>query len=240
MVAFNPRHIPICAHSTAAIHQQTAIAPDALSLTALRWRFGQPFFQCNLWQPKRLHESSNTQQPLRLASVLIALQNCPNTQQLQVLLTQRSLQLPVYAGQIAFPGGKADDTDCNAIHTALREAQEEVGIQADAVQVLGCLPSYATGTGFLITPVVAALAPNAHAIINSSEVDDVFYVPLPFLMNPKNYQQHQHHDANGVLQQWYATAYVDKNSQKERFIWGVTAAIVRDFYQFLALDIPAV
>jgi len=150
-----------------------------------------------------------------------------------VLLTQRSQHLTSHSGQIAFPGGKADPQDVDPVATALREAQEEVGLAPRLVQVIGSLPHYTTGSGFVVTPVVALLNPGLSLLANAFEVDDIFEVPLDFLMNPVHHRRHTVSTVGGS-RQWLSMPYHD--GTQERFIWGATAGMLRNFYQFLAMD----
>lgn len=147
-----------------------------------------------------------------------------------VLLTQRSVHMSTHAGQIAFPGGKQDKTDASPIHAALREAKEEVGLDPSQVEVLGTLPVYLTGTAFVVTPVVALVTPSQVWQPNPHEVDDVFEVPLDFLMNPAHHRRHQL-EWQGRLRRWYSMPYDD--GHQERWIWGATAGMLRNFYRFL-------
>jgi len=148
-----------------------------------------------------------------------------------VLLTQRTAHLSTHAGQVAFPGGKLDAQDVDATAAACREAFEEVGLTQDCIDVLGHLPSYTTGSSFAVTPVVALVSPDYGVVPNPNEVSDVFEVPLAFLMNPAN---HRHHEViwQGELRHWLSMPYPD--TQGERFIWGATAGMLRNFYRFLS------
>jgi 8-oxo-dGTP pyrophosphatase MutT (NUDIX family) len=148
-----------------------------------------------------------------------------------VLLTQRSAQLSSHAGQIALPGGRWDASDPDAVAAALREAQEEVGLPPDRVEVLGTLPNYRTGSAFDITPVVALVQPDWVVRPNAGEVDAVFEVPLSFLMNPAHHRRHWR-ETDGLRREWYAMPYQD--GEHERFIWGATAGLLRNFYHLLA------
>lgn len=148
-----------------------------------------------------------------------------------VLLTQRTAHLSTHSGQIAFPGGKQDAQDADLFVTALRETEEEVGLARDFVQVLGSLPVYVTGTSFIISPVVGLVRPGFTLTPNADEVADVFEVPLAFLMNPANHRRHAF-EWEGVRREWLSMPYVD--SSAERFIWGATAGMLRNFYRFLS------
>lgn len=152
-----------------------------------------------------------------------------------VLLTERTLHLSTHSGQIAFPGGKADAEDADAAATALREAQEEVGLDSAWVQVLGSMPHYLTGSSFIITPVVALVQPGFTLTPNAHEVAAIFEVPLEFLMNPAH---HQHHtfEWEGAQREWFSMPYLEPQHGvlTQRFIWGATAGILRNFYRLLS------
>ncbi len=141
-----------------------------------------------------------------------------------VILTMRTAELPNHAGQIAFPGGKIDQGDQGPLAAALREAQEEVGLDPHLVEPLGFLDLYLTFSGFRILPVVARVAPGYKLTLNASEVADAFEVPLDFLMGPENHQRHSR-DWKGIQRHYYAMPY------QERYIWGVTAGILRNLYE---------
>jgi 8-oxo-dGTP pyrophosphatase MutT (NUDIX family) len=152
-------------------------------------------------------------------------------EQPMVLLTERTTHLSTHSGQVAFPGGRRDETDTDAAHTALREAHEEIGLARDQIEVIGELPTYTTGSQFIITPVIALVDPDHRLTLNAYEVADAFEVPLAFLMNPAHHRHHAMEWAGG-RREWLSMPYVDGNS--ERFIWGATAAMLRNFYRFLA------
>ena len=162
------------------------------------------------------------------ASVLIPL--VMRDQGLTVLLTERTTHLSSHSGQIAFPGGKADPDDSSAVDTALREAQEEIGLDREFVEVLGTLPIYTTGSAFIVTPVVALVRAEHVVTANPHEVADVFEVPLDFLMDPANHRRHAVEWA-GARREWLSMPYTD--TRAERFIWGATAGMLRNFYRFL-------
>jgi 8-oxo-dGTP pyrophosphatase MutT (NUDIX family) len=161
----------------------------------------------------------------RLAAVLVPL--VARESEATVLMTTRSSELRQHSGQIAFPGGKVDDgeTPCEA---ALREAQEEIGLDPRHVEPIGYLDPYLTGTGFRILPVVALVMPPFELLVNASEVHDTFEVPLVFLMQPDNHQRHSR-EWRGMTRFFYAMPW------NERYIWGATAGIVRSLYEKLHL-----
>lgn len=163
-------------------------------------------------------------EPPRPAAVLVGI--VPRAEGLTVLLTQRTEHLAKHAGQIAFPGGKIDTTDASPVAAALREAAEEIGLEAGYVDPLGFLDAYRTGTGFHIMPVVALVRPGFSLALNAAEVADTFEVPLGFLMNPANHHRHTR-PWRGRERAYYAIPY------QERYIWGVTAGILKNMYERL-------
>ena len=217
---FDPRQIPVQGVDS----HLPAVPLASLQPASLRQRFATP----PQWAPELLAEKRFSDRAPMHASVLvpIVMREHPT-----VLLTERTMHLSTHSGQIAFPGGKVDEDDADASATALREAHEEVGLDSAFVQVLGVLPNYVTGSAFIVTPVVAlvqtgfTLTPNAH------EVADVFEVPLEFLMNPAHHQRHTF-DWEGIRREWFSMPYQDQ--MKQRFIWGATAGMLRNFYRLLS------
>ena len=151
------------------------------------------------------------------AAVLIPLVN--RADGLQVLLTQRSADLPDHPGQISFPGGRVEPSDISHDAAALREATEEVGLPAETVTVLGHLAEYETVTGFRVTPVVGWVEPPFEVTPDPVEVADVFEVPLAFLLDPANQQRH-FRMLGTIRRDFWAIPY------RERYIWGATAAML--------------
>ena len=181
-----------------------------------------------LWEPELLAEPRFTDRAPMAASVLVPIV-CRD--ELMVLLTRRTAHLSNHSGQIAFPGGKQDPGDRDLTMTALREAQEEIGLAPDFVDVLGTLPIYKTGSAFIVTPVVALLRSGFSVARNADEVDEIFEVPLAFLMNPANHRRHAI-DWQGQRREWLSMPYHDGIA--ERYIWGATAGMLRNFYRFLS------
>jgi 8-oxo-dGTP pyrophosphatase MutT (NUDIX family) len=199
------------------------VHPHCLSPSGLRGVFAAP----PIWTPELREEPAWSDRLPTPAAVLLPL---VMRETVCVLLTQRSAHLSSHAGQIALPGGRSDASDTDAVATALREAHEEVGLPTGCVEVLGTLPNYRTGSAFDITPVVALVQPDWVARPNAGEVDAVFEVPLPFLMNPAHHRRHWR-EADGLRREWYAMPYQD--GEHERFIWGATAGLLRNFYHLL-------
>ncbi|MEO8390502.1 CoA pyrophosphatase [Polaromonas sp.] len=224
---FDPRSIPVL-----GIDDHLAGVPSAhLSPEALRQRFRHP----PVWTPEHSVEKKFTDRAPALAAVLIPL---IMRDELTLLLTERTTNLSTHSGQVALPGGRTDETDRDAVDTALREAHEEVGLPRDHVEVLGTLPTYVTGTAFIITPVVALVRPGFVLQPNPGEVADVFEVPLGYLMNPANHRRHEM-AFDGAIRQWLSMPYSDPavegdgNEARERYIWGATAGMLRNLYRFL-------
>ncbi len=144
-----------------------------------------------------------------------------------VLFTERSKNLPRHPGQVSFPGGCADDTDISLVHTALRELDEETGIAADFVTVAGFLEPYETVTGFAVLPVVGLLREGFTVAPDAREVEQVFEVPLAFLIDPAN-RQEERREWNGVARRFYVFRH------ESHYIWGATAAILKQFAERLA------
>jgi len=200
-----------------------AVPAAHLTPAALRARFARP----PQWEPEVWAERKFTDRAPAHAAVLVGI---VTRQTPTVILTERTTHLSTHSGQVAFPGGKRDDTDRDEAHTAQREAQEEIGLDPGCTEVLGTMPIYITGSRFIITPVVALVEPSHQLAINPHEVADAFEVPLEFLMNPAHHRRH-HHDGDGIRREWFSMPYMDGTTQ--RFIWGATAGMLRNLYRFL-------
>ena len=164
------------------------------------------------------------QEPLKPAAVLLLVVNHPGDP--TVVFTQRTAHLADHAGQISFPGGRCDEGDRSPERTALREAEEEVGIPPDRIEILGRLPEYHTSTGYVVTPVVGWAEPPLTYRPDPHEVADVFEVPLAFLLDAGN---HRYESAfyRGRIRNYWAMPY------GERFIWGATAGMLVTFHRIL-------
>jgi 8-oxo-dGTP pyrophosphatase MutT (NUDIX family) len=159
--------------------------------------------------------------PIRPAAVLVPIiaRAAPT-----VLFTQRATHLPDHAGQVSFPGGKIDPGDASPLAAALRETEEEIGLERRFVDPLGYLDLYMTTLGYRIVPTLARVDPEFRLELNRDEVDDVFEVPLAFLMAEENHKL-QSREWKGMTRTVYAMPF------EERHIWGVTAGILRNLFE---------
>jgi 8-oxo-dGTP pyrophosphatase MutT (NUDIX family) len=215
---FDPQVIPV-----ESLAGEAAVPPERLTVAALRARFASP--------PTWVAEYPDQYLPaapasgLTLASVLVPI--VVREQGLTLLFTQRSEHLTDHGGQVSFPGGRREESDASAIETALRETEEEVGLERRHVEVLGSLPDYRTGTGYLVTPVVGIVQPPFETQVDAMEVAEVFEVPLSFLMDGAHHQRRGAEFPNGVHRVFYAMPY------DRFFIWGATAGMLRNLFHLL-------
>jgi 8-oxo-dGTP pyrophosphatase MutT (NUDIX family) len=159
-----------------------------------------------------------------LAAVLVPIVNRPGG--LTLIFTERTAHLHDHAGQISFPGGRVDEGDSDRIATALREAEEETGLNPSRVEIIGRLPDYDIPTGFRVTPVVGWVEPPFELKPDPFEVADVFEVPLGFFIDPANHQRHSDMK-NGRVRHYYSMPYGGHN------IWGATAGMLHSLYRIL-------
>lgn len=162
--------------------------------------------------------------PHRHAAVLVPV--IPRANGLHILFTLRAAHLRDHSGQIAFPGGKIDPDDATPIQAALREAHEEIGLEADAIRTLGYLDPYLSASGFLVTPVLGLVAPEAPLHLNAAEVAATFEVPLTYLLD-RRFRQIESRVWQGRNRRYYVIAYGPHR------IWGVTAGIVNNLHERL-------
>lgn len=191
----------------------TLDVPTALNDYAAPGRRGDLDLDPSLWERAGVAAT-------RPAAVLIPVVDRPEP---TVLLTQRT-ELPSHPGQIAFPGGKIEPLDVTPADAALREAEEEIGLSRAVIEPIGYLDLYLTFSGYRILPTVARVRPGYRLVINEAEVADAFEVPLAFLMDAQNHALHSR-DWKGVTRKYYAMPF------GERYIWGVTAGILRNLYE---------
>lgn len=203
------------------------LPPDRLAPQALRERFALE----RAWQTEHAGDGAvfhPEREPMH-AAVLVPL--VLRDGGLNVLLTRRTEHLRDHAGQVSFPGGRSEPDDGSATGTALREATEEVGLAADRVEVIGEMPTYTTVTGFIVTPVVGLVHPPFALALDAFEVAEAFEVPLAFLMNPAHHRRHAF-VFDGGQRQFLSMPW--RHEEREYFIWGATAAMLRNLYRFLA------
>lgn len=190
---------------------------EVLSADWLRQRFTES-------RPGEYGSDEGAGSVLTPAAVLVPVIERPDS--LTMLLTHRTAHLNDHPGQVSFPGGRCEVGDGSPVVTALREAEEEVGLRAQQVDVIGVLPDYKTGTGFRVTPVVGLIRPPLELALDEFEVAEVFETPLAFLLDPTNHQR-MAIEISGVRRQFWAMPY------EGHFIWGATAGMIVNFYRFL-------
>ena len=224
---FDAQAIPIhtvCAH-------EKKVAVEFLQPAGLKARLQSP----PQWQPEITDENRHVIAAniiakreavgkVTKAAVLIPL--LMKEDGLAVLLTQRTNHLRDHAGQISFPGGRMDPEDQSPNETALRESQEEIGLDPKRVEIIGHLPQYLTVSGYSVTPVVGLVQAQAEYVLDEFEVADVFEVPLSFLLDPANHQVRLWQSEQGG-RRFYSMPY------ENRFIWGATAGMLRNLYHLL-------
>lgn len=178
-------------------------------------------------QPPAIDLSYLPEGPLVPAAVLVPLvRREPGP---TVLLTQRTAHLRDHAGQVSFPGGRTERSDASPEETALREAEEEVGLHRRHVDILGRLPTFFTITGFVVTPVVAVITPPFDLRLDTFEVAEVFEPPLEFLLDPANHVRHEVTHA-GRLHHYWSMPWQRYN------IWGATAGMLRQLSEVFSTD----
>jgi 8-oxo-dGTP pyrophosphatase MutT (NUDIX family) len=170
-------------------------------------------------------QKANAALPAKPAAVLVLLVDHPGAP--SIVLTQRTRHLADHAGQISFPGGRCHDDDCTPERTALREAEEEIGLEIGRVTLLGRLPDYHTSTGYNVTPVVGCIDPPVAFRADPHEVEEIFEVPLAFLLDPRN---HRYESAffKGRMRHYWAMPF------GRHFIWGATAGMLVTLQRILA------
>ncbi len=230
----DPESLPVLATGQG----EPAVPAERLQAAALRRHFAAP----PVWTPELLGdrgEPPDREGPLTDAAVLIPLvqrRQAWGGDTLQVLLTRRTAQLRRHAGQISFPGGRAEAADAGPVGTALREAEEEIGLAPPAVELLGCLPVYTTVTRYRVTPVVGLVEGAALRLrADPGEVGEIFEVPLAFLMDPRHHERRGIAQADG-LRTVYSMPWTmpgPDGSPRRQLIWGATAAMLRNLYQLL-------
>jgi 8-oxo-dGTP pyrophosphatase MutT (NUDIX family) len=215
---FDPKILPI-----ESLAGEAAVLAEELSVERLRERFASP----PRWTPETIEERL-----LRVrdgnptpASVLMPL--VQREHGLTLLLTERTAHLTDHAGQVSLPGGRTEPEDVDAIDTALRETEEEIGLARRHIEVLGTLPDHFTGTGYQVTPVVGLVHPPFELTADPFEVEEIFEVPLAFLMDGMNHQRRSIEGPGMPRRTFYTMPY------GRFFIWGATASMLRNLFHFL-------
>ncbi|WP_227544759.1 CoA pyrophosphatase [Sapientia aquatica] len=216
---FDPIAVPID-----SISDDGNVETERLEIDWIRSRFAHP----PQWRPEITDESSLMLDAPGFVDAAVLITLVQREAGLHVLFTRRTAHLKHHAGQISFPGGRTEKSDLDVIQAALREAREEIGLDSATVDVLGTLPDYYTGTGYRVTPVVAALVSSPSLQSEINEVAEIFEVPLAFLMDGSNHQLRSAiFPKQGARRSFYSIPYNDY------FIWGATAGMLRNLFHFL-------
>lgn len=213
----DPQRLPVD-----AIAGEPALPPERLQAAWLRARLDRPA----PWEPELPDDIRQRFPQLRRAAVLIPLVQREGG--LTVLLTQRTAHLSNHGGQVSFPGGRAEEADSSPIETALRETEEEIGLNRRHIQIVGVLPDHVTASAYVVTPVVALVTPPFDLVAESNEVAEIFEVPLGFLMDGMHHQRMSFDLPDGTgRRSFYAMPY------ERFFIWGATAGMLRNLFHLL-------
>jgi 8-oxo-dGTP pyrophosphatase MutT (NUDIX family) len=216
LIKFDPLTLPVD-----SIAGESALTSERLAVDWLRARFADP----PQWEPEGVNEQwirTSRQTPAAVLMPIVMRIEGPT-----LLFTQRTAHLTDHAGQVSFPGGRVETSDMSPVDTALRETEEEIGLDRRHVEVLGSLPDYRTGTGFRVTPVVAVVHPPFELRADPFEVAEIFEVPLAFLMDGMNHQKRTFEIPDGARRTFYTMPY------DRFFIWGATAGMLRNLFHFL-------
>lgn len=220
-VITQPQLVPV----TGTDDRLPAVPPEALTAQAIRARLAS----LANWTPEFTGDGGlfAGREPSG-AAVLVPL--VQRDEGLTLLLTRRTDHLRDHAGQISFPGGRVEPEDDGPVATALRETEEEIGLSRSHIEVIGQLPIYSTVTAFQVTPVVGLVEPGFTLTLDGFEVAEAFEVPLAFLMNPAHHRHHRF-EFSGTERRFLSMPW--QGAEREYFIWGATAAMLRNFYRLL-------
>lgn len=220
--SFDPQSQPVV-----SAESLSPLAPDCVQLAFIRAAFGRHID----WQVEPVFTSSFKEDLLqgtdvRKAAVFFPLIERPSG--LHVLFTRRASHLHDHAGQISFPGGRIDATDRDEVAAALRETYEEIGVESRFIRLIGTQPGFLTSTRFTMKPVIGEILPGFTVRANSAEVAEIFEVPLSVLMDTRLHRLHRANLPDGGHRFYFSITW------QSYFIWGATAALIRNFYHYLA------
>lgn len=224
----DPRAVPVAS----ADSHLPALPGERLQPARLKARFASP----PDWRPEFRGDGGGPLSERAPAAAAVLVPLVVREEGLHVLLTRRTDHLRHHAGQISFPGGRVDPGEVDPVVTALREAREEIGLEDRHIEVIGALPAYTTVTSYVVTPVVALVHPPFALQIDGGEVAEAFEVPLDFLMTPAHHQIHLF-DTPTERRKFLSMPWRGPSAEgdeREYFIWGATAAMLRNLYRFLA------
>ncbi len=219
---FDPRIQPIV---SSRILQP--LASTSLQLEFIQSAFSRPVS----WQVEPLFADEFLADTTHYENVVRAAVFMPLVQRasgLHLLFTRRASHLYDHAGQICFPGGRIEAMDADEIAAALRETHEEIGVSSDFIQLIGTQPGFLTSTGFTMKPVIGVMRSGFTLKPDLTEVAEVFEVPLSTLMDPRLHCLHEVEMPDGSSRQYFSMSW------ESHFIWGATAALIRNFYHYLA------
>lgn len=203
------------------------LAPSCLTVDFIR-----SAFSCAVkWQVEPVFTRSFQADTIHFDNVIEAAVLFPLVQRatgLSVLFTRRASHLYDHAGQIAFPGGRIEPTDQDAVSAALRETHEEIGVAPEFIQLIGTQPGFLTSTRFTMKPIIGLIQPGFTITPDQTEVAEVFEVPLSVLMDTRLHRLHQANLPDGGHRYYFSMTW------QSYFIWGATAALIRNFYHYLA------
>jgi 8-oxo-dGTP pyrophosphatase MutT (NUDIX family) len=195
---------------------------EQLDLAELRRRLGAPQAQSAV-----AGDQGAEDERLALQSASVLMPIVARSGEMTMLFTRRTENLRSHSGQISFPGGRAEPRDASPEATALRETHEEIGLEPEKVELIGRLSEYRTRTGYRITPVIGVIVPPLELRPDAQEVDEVFEVPLEFLLDPRNHQRHSRL-FQGEMRSFFAIPY------RDYYIWGATAGMLVNLHRHLA------
>jgi 8-oxo-dGTP pyrophosphatase MutT (NUDIX family) len=221
MPPFDPIAASIVGHASGPAIVEGSLAPDRLRRIFASPRAWLPEMTDEIKKP-RFRRGLDDYVPASVLLPIVVRESGPT-----MLLTQRTAHLNAHAGQVSFPGGSAEPGDADVVETALRETEEEIGLSRAHVEVIGRLTDYRTVTGFRVATIVALVHPPFTLKLDAFEVAEAFEVPLTFLLDPANHERRETATDDGDKRRFTAMPH------GPHFVWGATAAMLRNFYLFM-------